>query len=365
MSKNNLLKNRKPIRRQGVEAYLIITLLSFATSVSLTRLFLELTGYPKIGSGELHIAHVLWGGLLLFVASLIMLIFGNRWVYLLGSLITGIGVGLFIDEVGKFITQNNDYFYPSAAPIIYAFFLMTVLVFVIIRKMDRRKPDARSMLYHILEDLNEVLDHDLSEEEKDIILHKLDIVIDQANHQDLVHLATQIKVFITQDHPYLIIETPHFWERSFLKFKELETKWITRLKLKMLIMICLTFVGVRMIVYPFFILSLINNPNELSSILMRLFNEHLVKNSGGLTWFQARVGLEGSIGIILLMVVFLLLIRREKQGILLGHVALIFSLTIVNLLIFYFNQFSVIANAIIQFFILLLLMRYRYRFMKI
>ena len=71
--------------------------------------FLNLTGYPKVGNGELHIAHVLWDGLLLFVASLLSLLFANRRAYTAGALSAGVEVGLFIDEMGKFITQNNDY----------------------------------------------------------------------------------------------------------------------------------------------------------------------------------------------------------------------------------------------------------------
>ncbi len=95
------------IRRDSAERYLSVVLLSFAASVSLTRLFLSLTGYPQIGGGDLHIAHALWGGLLLFIAALLPLIIANRGVYTVTGFLAGVGVGLFIDEVGKFITQQQ------------------------------------------------------------------------------------------------------------------------------------------------------------------------------------------------------------------------------------------------------------------
>jgi len=364
MPTKNPLKNRKPIRRQGAERYLEITLLSFAVSVSVTRLFLQLTGYPKIGSGELHIAHVLWGGLLLFIASLIMLIYANRWVYLLGSMISGIGVGLFIDEVGKFITQNNDYFYPSAAPIIYAFFLLTFLVFIIIRKYDNKKPDARTLFYYILEDMNEVLDHDLSENEKTVIIKRLDMVINQSLHPDLNHLAESIKTFITNDHPYLVEEMPYFYERIWIRSREWENKWMTRRKLKAAILVSLLVLAARMVFYPMLVISLIQNPTELSKIMMNLADEHVVNAAGGLTWLQARIGLEGSLGVVLFISAILIVSRKEKTGILLGYLALIFTLTIVNLVVFYFNQFSTIILAFFQFFVLLLMVRYRNKFMN-
>src|SRR5512136_1586725 len=139
---NRLIRRvRQPVKRQDAEHYVLLTLLSFAASVTLTRLFLSLSGYPQIGGGELHVAHMLWGGLLLFVAALLPLVLTNRWAYSAGALLAGAGVGLFIDEVGKFITKSNDYFYPAAAPIIYAFFLLTVLLYLEIRRppsMDAR-----------------------------------------------------------------------------------------------------------------------------------------------------------------------------------------------------------------------------------
>src|SRR5215217_5695886 len=161
---NSIKRIRKPVKRGDAEQYLVITLLGFAASVILIRLFLELTGYPQVGGSELHIAHMLWGGLLLFAASLLPLVLANRWVYKVGALLAGFGVELFIDEVGKFITQKNDYFYPAAAPIIYAFFLLTVLLYLQVRRP--RPSDGRSELYYALDKFEEVLDHDLDAQER-------------------------------------------------------------------------------------------------------------------------------------------------------------------------------------------------------
>ena len=129
------------MRREGAERYLFVTLVSFAATVIGTRWFLSLTGFPQIGGGDLHIAHALWGGAALFVAALLPILLAGRYVYLTAAAFAGIGIGLFIDEVGKFITAENDYFYPAAAPIIYATFLLAVLVWL--RARAPHDPDPR------------------------------------------------------------------------------------------------------------------------------------------------------------------------------------------------------------------------------
>ena len=100
----------RPVERIESGRYVFLLVVSYALAVIATRGFLELTGYPQLGSSTLHIAHLLWGGLALIVALLAVLIFGNRWIMLAGAVLGGIGVGLFIDEVGQFITVDNDYF---------------------------------------------------------------------------------------------------------------------------------------------------------------------------------------------------------------------------------------------------------------
>ena len=189
-----LRRVRAPVRRQGARFYLLLTLLSFASSVTLTRLFLELTGYPQLASGDLHIAHVLWGGLLLFVASLLPLVFANRWVYTISSLSAGVGVGLFIDEVGKFITRSNDYFYPAAAPIVYAVFLITAVIYLQARRPHVRGP--RTELYQALETFEEVLDRDLQPEELADLRDRLGFVMRDPVERDLARLAGELLSYL-------------------------------------------------------------------------------------------------------------------------------------------------------------------------
>jgi len=105
------------------------------STVLLTRSFLALAGYPQVGGAKFHIAHVLYGGLLLLTACIILLAFLNPEVKIVAAVLGGIGFGLFIDEVGKFVTKDVNYFYRPAIAIIYVCF---VGLFGVIRWLGRR-----------------------------------------------------------------------------------------------------------------------------------------------------------------------------------------------------------------------------------
>jgi hypothetical protein len=128
--------------RPGAERYLLLVIVAFVVAVVGTRWYLQATGYPQVGGGELHIAHMLWGGALLLGGALLILVVGLGWALTVSAILTGAGTGLFIDEVGKFITSSNDYFYPLAAPLIYGLLLALILLFLVLRRRPGGEPAA-------------------------------------------------------------------------------------------------------------------------------------------------------------------------------------------------------------------------------
>src|SRR5438132_3019019 len=92
------------------------SLVSAIATVVIIRIFLEATGYPQLGGGGLHIAHVLWGGLGMLVAIVLLLLYLTPATRLIAAIVGGAGFGAFVAELGKFVTTDNDYvFYPTAA----------------------------------------------------------------------------------------------------------------------------------------------------------------------------------------------------------------------------------------------------------
>lgn len=351
------LRVRRPVRRAGVERYLLLTLLSFGASVALTRLFLTATGFPQISGGDLHIAHVIWGGLLLFLAALVPLIYANRWAFDLSGVLAGVGVGLFIDEVGKFITQNNDYFYPAAAPIIYAFFLMTVLLYFRVRRPLSHSP--RAELYRALDGIEEVLDHDLEPQERHELEQRLMRVASESEHPAHARLARHLLEFLQSDELMIASRSPGFLEIAATSMLRFEANWISEVRARAVLVGGLLALGVVNLAR---LARLVPGESALEQLLEDLIARGQITNATGAIWFLSRLLMEGAVGLLLLLSAILLLVGRERRGIGLAYAGLLISLTAVNLLVFYFEQFSTIVPALIQFLLLVGALRYRGRF---
>ncbi|MCK5130895.1 MAG: hypothetical protein KAR40_01935 [Candidatus Sabulitectum sp.] len=123
-------KRQSPLVRDTDTGSLLELLMVIAVvTILVNRAFLAAAGYPQISPGNLHIAHMLWGGFLMFFALVMVFRYWNPSVRRLAAFFGGMGFGLFIDELGKFITDNNDYFYKPTIAVIYVIFILMYLLF--------------------------------------------------------------------------------------------------------------------------------------------------------------------------------------------------------------------------------------------
>jgi hypothetical protein len=116
-------------------------LVSAIAAVVVIRIFLEATGYPQLGGGGLHIAHVLWGGLGMLVAIVLLLLYLTSTTRLIAAIVGGAGFGAFVDELGKFVTSDNDYFFKPTAAILYALFVILFLATREVRRFRALSPE--------------------------------------------------------------------------------------------------------------------------------------------------------------------------------------------------------------------------------
>jgi len=102
--------------------------ISAISTILVIRFYLKITGYPQVGGGTLHIAHLLPGSLMMLAAVIILLGAVNRAARGFCAVLAGIGFGLVWDELGKFVTKDNDYFFHATPGLIYITFVALYLI---------------------------------------------------------------------------------------------------------------------------------------------------------------------------------------------------------------------------------------------
>jgi hypothetical protein len=125
---------RRAPRNADFADLLETVLVAAVATILVIRTQLWLTNYPQLGGHGLHIAHLLYGGFLMLLAIAILLTFLGRGPRRPAAIVGGIGFGFFIDELGKFITADNNYFFKPAAALIYLIFIG---LFLLVRRLNR------------------------------------------------------------------------------------------------------------------------------------------------------------------------------------------------------------------------------------
>jgi hypothetical protein len=123
---------------RDIEFFMVVAVATILT----VRSVLAATGWPQLGGGKIHFAHLLWGGLGMLIALILYMAMEGRFWKLLATLSAGIGFGLFIDELGKFITSDNDYFFKPVFAFIYLIFIAIFIVSRALLTVDHPSPQV-------------------------------------------------------------------------------------------------------------------------------------------------------------------------------------------------------------------------------
>jgi hypothetical protein len=348
---------RALVLNQYAPAYVLLMLIVFGVTVVGTRFFLEITGYPQIGDKTFHIAHALWGGLLLVISVVLMLVFVNHRVFALAAVLAGAGVGLFIDEVGKFITQDLDYFFPLAAPVIYVSFLISVLVYLSIRR--RKAIGARAEMYAILEAWQELLVNDLETEVRAALIDRLRRVSGQSDRADLAVLARSLLDYVQSDVVWVVQDRSSWDERALDALNRLGERLLPQRNLRRALIIIFGALTGFSVLRIILLIVLIFDPKALHELVVALVNSAQITGSTSLFSYSLMLAFETIAGCLFVAAFALLLGKHDAAALRLGLIGLIVSLTATNVLSFYFYQFSIVSSALLQLVILFLVQRYR------
>jgi len=258
--------------------------------------------------------------------------------------------------VGKFITQRNDYFFPPAAPVVYGFFMIMLLVLVAVRKTRRVQP--RNELYRALDDLHEVVEGDLDAQECKALYDRLTLAR-QSDQPQVASLAAALQTYLRSNNTTIVPVKPSLWQRFMGHLRQIGQrvgrKWHRRL---IIAAMALVVVGAALSVL--FLLLVANASNTSIPQLLNAFltQDDIASANNGL-WFYLRVALELLVSVLAFITVILLIAKREPAGLRAALLALLISLTGGTLLAFYLDQFRAATTALYQFLVLLMVVAYQ------
>jgi hypothetical protein len=231
---------------------------------------------------------------------------------------------------------------------------------------------VRDELYSAFDALEEVLEQDLDEVERAALEARLHYVAENTDREDLKQLALDLLEFLRAEVLHLAERHPGPLERLYKRWQAFESRWISPRLLRLLLTagllglaaLALTKAGLSLAV-----IVLSHRPpgppstalESLAVALNQLAAQwHLTLLRGFFGYLD--LTLETLVGLLLLAAGGLLITRRDQPATALGSIGLVVSLTGVNLLVFYYDQFSSILTALAQLGLLISLAYYRQRY---
>jgi hypothetical protein len=326
--------------------------LGFAFSVIAIRFFMAVSPITILVVGNFHVAHMLYGGVLLLIASLLVYILQNSRALEISSWLTGIGFGFFIDEIGKYVSLNNDYYYKLAAPLIYLSFLITVFVFFWVKQ--RQKLTAKERLYHALFDVQRIMEERLYLFEFPDLKRSLKELLKESDQPLQRALASELHDFVLGKQRSLRLANRGRLFNLQSSFRSRARSIVYRAWFSRVLLLALV---VRVLwVIPSIILPLVGLTGDLQWRQARelLTQAGLISGNQEFYPFFFLVVMEVTVGLGLLLALSLI-VARKPHGYWLARRLLFFSILFLGLFNVYFGQFSAFISIAIDALLLFLL----------
>jgi hypothetical protein len=305
------------------------------------RLFLKIFNNPIVGRGNWHIAHVLWGGLFMLVGVIIFLIFYGKQSLKLASIFTGIGWGLFIDEVGKYVTQDNNYWFRPAVIFIYISF---ILLFFLYRLLERKSFQTRPSLWHeLFEDYQELIDNDLETSEKRELLQKIKKLLRSTPSPAERKFLLDMKILVKSA---TIIKDRRQYDPAKLIASLLQVTY-NRLFKKRLVFYGLFFYSLWYIFDKIYDTTrLLLNPHKIA-LLQKYYSSYDFFSRADVYMISLKFIVELCVATLFIVALFYWLRKKTIKGIQYYQFGLLVNIFIDSIIKFYFEQFSAVFSLIL------------------
>jgi hypothetical protein len=310
-----------------------------------TRLFLQLTSYPQIGNQSWHVAHVLWGGLAMTLGMVLNLTYNGSWIKKMSTIIFGLGLGFFVDESGKYLSRDNNYFFRPAIIFIYIFF---IILFIFYRYLEKNKPkDPKYLLYSIFDQLAEIGTEKINKNQKISMLKDLKQITKIETNADQKQLAGELSLLIkskkNKEGSYL-----NLWQRLINKSNYISYRVLKRKIVLIGLGIYVAWWSIDKISDAALILT---SPQKVA-VIEQFYVDYSFLNRTDVYMIGLKLIFDVIVAIFFISGLYNLIRKQRRAGFWFFQQGLIINIYLSSVFKFYFEQFSAVLGLILSILVL-------------